>query len=259
MLPSHGKSVLIRTPEGIAFRLTLAGPVSRFMAWLLDTFCVLAAVTVIAPIFQLISVFSESYGIALQVLLSFIISMGYGICLEWFWRGQTLGKRLLGLRVMDEQGLHLRVSQIIVRNLLRAVDGLPLFYLVGGLASAMSLKGQRLGDLAASTIVVRIGELAIPNLESLEADKYNSLREQPYLAARLRKKVSMDEASLVLRSLLRRDELKLESRAELYGKLAEHFKSLVPFPQECLEGLADERYLRNLADVLFRSRSARRP
>jgi hypothetical protein len=204
--------------------------------------------------FQLVSVFSESYGIALQVMLSFIISMGYGICLEWFWRGQTLGKRLLRLRVVDEQGLRLRGSQIVLRNLLRAVDGLPLFYLVGGMASAISLKGQRLGDLAASTVVVRIEELAIPDLDALEADKYNSLREQPYLAARLRKKVSMDEASLVLRCLLRRDELTRESRAELYRQLAEHFKSVVRFPQESLEGLADERYLRNVVDVLFRSR-----
>ena len=78
---------------------------------------------------------------------------------EWYWRGQTVGKRVLKLRVMDEQALRLEFSQIVVRNLLRFVDFLPGLYLVGGTACVLSRRFQRLGDLAANTIVVRNPEV----------------------------------------------------------------------------------------------------
>jgi uncharacterized RDD family membrane protein YckC len=254
MLPSHSKQMLIRTPEGIELRMHLAGPMSRCLAWLLDAFCVLAVLVVVSQALRILSLLSESTGMALNILLSFIISMGYGICFEWFWRGQTLGKRFMRLRVLDQEGLRLTFSQVVVRNLMRALDGLPLFYLVGGLTSALSCKGQRLGDLAANTIVVRVAEARMPDLETLVVDKYNSLRECPHLAARLRKKVTADEASLLLRSLMRRDNLSPESRENVFARLADHFRSVVPYPQESLDGVADERYLRNVADVVFRSR-----
>src|SRR5262249_58768067 len=57
---------------------------------------------------------------------------------EWYWRGQTVGKRMLRLRVVDRQGLRLQPSQIITRNLLRFVDGLPAFYMLGGLTSLLN-------------------------------------------------------------------------------------------------------------------------
>jgi uncharacterized RDD family membrane protein YckC len=235
-----------------------AGPFSRFLAWLIDTCCIIAALTIVSQLLEVVSLLSRSYGIALHLLLSFVISMGYGLVLEWFWRGRTLGKKLMHLRVMDQEGLRLRFSQVVVRNLMRALDALPLCYLVGGLISAWSTKGQRLGDLAASTVVVRIAEAGLPDLEMLASDKYNSLRECPHLAARLRKRVSMDEASLVLRALMRRDSLDTHSRTELFHRLAEHFKAIVPFPRESIDGLADERYLRNVVDVIFRSEARER-
>ena len=67
-------------------------------------------------------------------ILYFVVWIGYGILFEWFWRGQTPGKRLFRLRVMDVNGLRLQFHQILMRNLLRAVDSLPACYLVGGLA-----------------------------------------------------------------------------------------------------------------------------
>ena len=72
------------------------------------------------------------------MVVYFVISVAYAIVLEWRWRGQTIGKRLLGLRVMDVHGLRLQLPQIALRNLLRLVDMLPLFYLVGGLACVFS-------------------------------------------------------------------------------------------------------------------------
>ena len=68
--------------------------------------------------------------------------------------GMTLGKRMVGIRVVDEDGDHVGFGAAVVRNLLRLVDGF-LFYLVGALFAFSSPKGQRIGDRAAHTLVVR--------------------------------------------------------------------------------------------------------
>ncbi len=143
----------IRTPEGILFTLPLAGPVSRFLAWLLDLACISAIGGLAATVAGWMGVFSVDIAAAFATVAYFAVSIGYGIVTEWFWRGQTIGKRLLKLRVLDEQGLRLTFSQIVVRNLLRFVDALPVFYLVGGAAVLASRRAQRLGDYAANTVV----------------------------------------------------------------------------------------------------------
>src|SRR5260370_8343960 len=140
---------------------------------------------------------------------------------EWFWGGQTLGKRVLGLRVMDEQALRLEFSQVAVRNLLRVVDSLPMLYMVGGIASLVSRRSQRLGDLAANTIVVRNPEISQPNLEQLLGGKFNSLLEHRHLAARIRQRTSPRAAAAALATLLRHDHLEPFARLHLLA----HFPS----------------------------------
>jgi uncharacterized RDD family membrane protein YckC len=251
MSRSRYNSLLVRTPEGIEFSILLAGPVVRFLAWSIDAACISFVTGMLAALLRLFSLISLDLSMALITLSGFVISIGYGIGCEWLWRGQTMGKRLLRLRVVDEQGLRLQFSQVVIRNLLRVVDSLPLFYLVGGVACLISGKSQRLGDIAASTIVVRNPEQFLPEIERLADDKFNSLAEHPHLAARLRQKAGRDEIAIALRALLRREELEPEARVELFGKLAEHFRSLVKFPAEALDGVADERYVRNVVDVVL--------
>ncbi|MDD2709897.1 MAG: RDD family protein [Verrucomicrobiae bacterium] len=245
-------ALIIRTPEGIAFPLLLASPVSRFLAWIIDCVCIMVIIQCIQiPIF-LISRLSMDLGISLFLLLYFTISIGYGMVLEWFWRGQTLGKWLLRLRVTDQQGMRLRLNQIVMRNLLRFVDSLPLFYLAGGIACVLSPRAQRLGDLAANTIVIRNPEILEPDLEQLLAGKYNSLVSHPHLTARLRQRVTAEDARLALDALLRRNELDDIERVKLFAELAGHFRQITPFPAEATEGLTDEQYVRNVAEILFR-------
>jgi uncharacterized RDD family membrane protein YckC len=252
--PHRTKSIVIRTPEGVVFSLHAAGPISRFLACLIDLSCVFAAISLVSRIVQIVVALNYQVGLTLYVLAAFIISIGYAIGFEWFWRGQTVGKRLLGLRVVDEGGLRLKLEQIVIRNLLRFVDSFPLFYLLGGITCVISPRGQRTGDLAANTIVVRNPEIIAPNLQELIPDKYNSLREYPVLAARLRRSISAEEAFLALRALLRREELDPQARISVFSELAAHFKGLVKFPPEALEGIADERYVRNVMDIVFRDR-----
>jgi uncharacterized RDD family membrane protein YckC len=252
---SKSNTLVITTPEGITFSHLLAGPVTRFAAWGIDLLCIFAVGSVFNIGLGLLNLISLDLAMALQTLLYFILTIGYGMVAEWFWRGQTLGKKLLRLRVVDAQGLRLEFSQIAIRNLLRFVDALPMFYLVGGIACLVSRRGQRLGDLAANTVVIRSPRLIEPDVEQIMAGKYNSLREYPHLAARLRQRVSPSEASLALQAILRRDRLDPAARLLLFGQLAEHFRDKVAFPGEATEGLTDEQYIRNVLDVIYRARS----
>jgi uncharacterized RDD family membrane protein YckC len=244
----------IRTPEGVTFTLPLAGPVSRSLAWIIDAAGIMACYQFVRVGIGVLGIISPDILSALSIFIFFVLRTGYGIVLEWFWRGQTVGKRVMGLRVMDVNGFRLQPGQIIIRNLLRAVDSLPLFYLLGGVICLVTRHGQRLGDLAANTIVVTTGKSHAPDLDLiLEENRYNSLQAYPHLAARLRQQVVPEEAGVALQALMRRNELLPEARVALFDEIAGHFKSKVAFPQEAVEGVSDEQYVRNVVDVLFKA------
>ena len=247
-------TLFIRTPEGIVFSQLLAGPVTRFFAWFIDQLCISAAMSVLGVVLNLLELINWNFAGALYVISYFVVSLGYGILLEWTWRGQTVGKRLLRLRVVDGEGMRLQFNQIVVRNLLRFVDALPAFYFAGGLICWLNPRCQRLGDIAANTVVIRNPRVTEPDLDQLLAGKYNSLRQYPHLAARLRQRISPVEAEVALQALLRREEFDPTARVELFDDLAGHFRAKVEFPAEATDGVADEQYLRNVVDVLYRTR-----
>src|SRR5438067_334230 len=252
MLAPRTNTLRIKTPEGIVFSFLLASPITRFLACVIDIACVSALCSALRLATLPLALISSDAAFAAMTLVYFVVSIGYGIFTEWYWRGQTLGKRLLRLRVLDQQGLKLEFSQIAIRNLLRSVDMLPAFYAIGGLTCALTRKAQRLGDIAANTIVVRNPAITEPDLDQLASDKWNSLREHPHLYARLRQRVTPQTAALILDAIMRREQFEPAARVKLFHELATHFKSLVPFPPEVTEGITDEQYVRNVADVLFR-------
>jgi uncharacterized RDD family membrane protein YckC len=243
---------VIRTPEGVAFSLVLAGPMVRFLAWLIDCLCIWGLLSIAGGLLKVLSAFSSEAGMAFYILISFVVSIGYAILLEWFNNGQTFGKKLLRLRVMDRSGLKLQFGQVVVRNLLRTVDSLPYFYLIGGIACLLNRKFQRLGDLAAHTIVVRNPKVSVPDIDQLFPDKYNSFRAYPHLVARFRQHVSPSDAALGLEALIRRNQLDAKARIDLFEQVADFYRTIVAFPAEATDGLSDERYVRNLVDVVYR-------
>ena len=257
MPAARANTLDIRLPEGVVFSLPLAGPATRFLAWLVDLFGTVAALIAVNTAVRLLFIFSPDAAAGVTILLSFAIPIFYGILFEGFWRGQTPGKRLLRLRVMDARGLRLDLRQVIIRNLLRAVDSLPFLYLVGGAACFFTARAQRLGDLAADTVVVRAERPAVPDLAQITAGKYNTLRDYPVLAARLRQRVPPVEAGLALQALLRRNALDPEARVELFGRLAGRFRTAGPLPEDLTLDLTDEQLVRNVVDVLFQMRGRR--
>jgi uncharacterized RDD family membrane protein YckC len=246
----------VRTPEGIAFSFVLATPLSRFLAWTIDVAVIAALQTVVGAALRILGALDVDLMRAFVTIGYFVVSVGYSMVLEWHWRGQTIGKRVLRLRVIDERGLRLQSSQIVVRNLLRFVDMQPAFYAVGGIAALVSRRCQRLGDFAAGTIVIRQPRVEEPDLDQVRAGRFNSLRGYPHLEARLRQAVPPELAGLALQAVLRRDQIEDEPRVELFEQLALHFRALVPFPPDVQETLSNEQYVRNVVDTVFRKTSA---
>src|SRR2546429_6160862 len=92
---------------------------------------------------------APGFGVMVITLAEFAIGFAYGALLEGFWNGQTIGKRLFHLRVIDQAGLPLRIEQAWVRNLMRVFDALPFAYLVGGISVLSSPLTQRFGERVA--------------------------------------------------------------------------------------------------------------
>ncbi len=246
------------TIEGIRFSMQLAGPVVRFLAWVIDLFCIIVVMNVINFFSALLIPLYLDLAIALNIISYFLIIMGYSIFLEWYWRGQTVGKKLMGLRVVDMEGLPLTFVQVAIRNILRLVDSIPLLYLVGGVVSVLHPRNQRLGDIAASTVVIRIPALLQPDAEQLMHKGENSFANYPEVVARLKREVEPSEAMIAVEALIRRDSLEPGERVALFRELRDHFQMKTPFPEEALLGLSAEQYLRNIVNLLY-ARSTANP
>ncbi len=146
--------VRIATPERIVFDYPLGGPFRRFGAYLADLGFL---IFLVAGLFFLAVTLAggSSAGMGPALVGYFLLTWGYGVFCEGLLNGQTLGKRLLGLRVMSESGVPITFAQAVVRNLVGTVDGpLPFCYLLGLGSMVLTGRFQRLGDLAAGTMVV---------------------------------------------------------------------------------------------------------
>jgi len=159
----------VDTPESVDLALEPAGLGTRFLAILIDALIQWGAaflvVLIVVPMTALSDVLSARTfgdadtidGILITILLlaaGFLFFL-YKLVLEAFWNGQTVGKRAVGIRVIKANGLPVDFLQVVIRNLLRVVDYLPMQYLVGSVAIIASKRGQRLGDMVAGTVVVR--------------------------------------------------------------------------------------------------------
>ncbi len=250
-----GRWLEVETPEGVVFSLPLAGPVARFLAWQIDLAAIAAVATAIAYLTRWAWDLLPDTVAAVNYVAIFVVAAGYHMLLEWRWRGATIGKRALRLRVVDRRGLRLSPVQVVLRNLLRPVDQLPLFNLVGGVAMGLSRHAQRLGDLGANTVVVRVAPVPLPPVEHLTPPRYNSLRDRPHIEARLRRAVPPAAAVLAVRALLRRDEMDAAARVELFREMAAALRQWGALPPELTAGRSDEQIVRNVVDSYFRAPS----
>jgi len=153
------EQVSVETPEQIDINFQQAGIGSRFYAALIDT--ALLTLISLAGYYvnrQFISELGDLVGNwlgALGGIVVFALFWGYYIAFEVTTSGQAFGKLALGLRVIKEGGYPIGFADSAIRNLVRIVDFLPFFYGVGLICMLISKKWQRLGDLAAGTLVIK--------------------------------------------------------------------------------------------------------
>ncbi|MDD2598873.1 MAG: RDD family protein [Kiritimatiellae bacterium] len=249
------KKLTIRIPEGVEFSMPVADPLVRGMALLVDFAFKIMASTLLSVIFFFVTGLFGDLALSLWMICSFLVTLFYPVFFEWHWRGQTPGKRIFKLRVVDSRGLNLNFSQILIRNLLRLVDMLPAAYVCGGTVALCSRLGQRLGDIAAGTVVVSARTVVIPDLDALRPTQYNSLRDYAHLTARVRQLTSPEEALLIANAILRREQLEPTARLSVFRALRIHFEQKAGYPEKITAGMSDEQYLRNIADALFCSKS----
>ena len=162
-----GDQLSIDTPELVALEFPLAGIGSRFIAILIDS--LLQAAIVLALIFGAMlflpsllkfEAASAKWFIAIVILVPFLLQWGYFALFEAFWNGQTPGKRVAKIRVIQQSGRAITLFESLARNLVRIIDFLPTSYIVGVISIFVTSRHQRLGDLVAGTLVVHEGQLS---------------------------------------------------------------------------------------------------
>ncbi len=152
--PPLDTTVRLVTPERIVFEYPLAGPFRRLYAYLIDL-ALLAALVIAAALLSWALALGSISSLGPALVAYFVLTWGYGASCEAFFNGRTLGKRALSIRVVSEQGVPITGAQAVIRNLVGAVDGFWAFFYLLGLASMLlTERFQRLGDLAAGTMVV---------------------------------------------------------------------------------------------------------
>ena len=234
----------VETADHVVLRYDLAGGGNRGFAAVVDF---LIATLIFIGGDLLITFLVRQFGlIGLQlqgvlVLVMLLIAWSYFILLEWLWQGQTIGKRLFGLRVIRDDGAPAGFIAVLIRNLLRVIDFLPALYGVGLVSVIVTSRSQRLGDIAAGTYVVRAPR---PQLD------YFSLRTATPLGAGATVEVRAlsGEAQRLVREFVAREaKLSPSDRARIAHQIAEHVR---PYARDISTLADDVEFLRAVARSL---------
>jgi len=222
--------VTIETPEYVSLSYELAGFGSRVIACFVDSLLVGTAITVVLFAIASLNAVLPNWlaGIAPVDVVGWIIIAspvliyaGYFIVLESAWNGQTVGKRMVGIRVVCTNGTPIRTAHSFVRNIIRLIDMLPGPYTVGLFSMFVTRRMQRLGDLAAGTMVVKE--------RAWELDR-RQVPPPPEVAPAAHATGRLEPAQLaaVERFIERRGELDAPTRARLAAQIAESLRPKFP-------------------------------
>jgi uncharacterized RDD family membrane protein YckC len=242
----------IATPEGVELELVLAGLASRFIAEIVDATLILLIVG------AMIAVAAVAGGTAGLVILSvavgglMLLSVLYHVAFEVLAAGRTPGKRANGLRVVMDGGGPVGVRASAVRNLIRLLEGPPLFYVPAVVSILATRRNQRLGDLAAGTLVVRE-----PSGSRRRRRRGSPPAQPTALAPGLRlaewdvSAITQDELAAIRSFLARRDSFAPPARRGLARELAARLGEKVAGPppglpaETLLEGIAAAKSARS--------------
>jgi uncharacterized RDD family membrane protein YckC len=206
---------IISTPEMVDISYDVARLGTRFQAFAIDSL-IQAAVMLLLNLAANLGLASVDYAAsdwyaALVLLFIALIAYGYFLFFEIALKGQTPGKKLMKLRVVRKDGRPADLSSLLVRNLLRVIDSLPVFYTAGVLCMFVSRDSRRIGDLAAGTIVV---------FERRRAELHTILAGRGETPRRVYERLSNEEYAMIRDFLTRREQLTDAARKKLAQQLA---------------------------------------
>ena len=168
---------VVEAPEGVELSLRVAGISARALAFGIDLLVRLALYSGLSWL----ALFGD-VGQALLLLAIFAIEWFFPVLFEVFWKGQTPGKRVLGLAVVRDDGTPVGWSASVLRNFLRVVDFLPGIYGTAVLSALLSSDCKRIGDVVAGTVVVHVDargrSRALPQAEPCSPPLSLSAEEQ---------------------------------------------------------------------------------
>lgn len=212
--------ITIATPEGLDVELTLAGVGSRFFSAIVDV--AIEGVVIAAALVAFFNLTSDAVAAAVSALITFSVIFGYHVLFETLASGRSPGKRVAGLRVVRVGGAPVRFKDSAIRNIVRLIDILPpITYMLGAVTILITKRNQRLGDLAAGTIVVRVAPRRKPAAVDLLP------RELPDVERWDVSAVTPDELIAVRRFLDRREGLSPAARDDLARDLASRLRPKV--------------------------------
>lgn len=165
------QAVVVHSPEHVAIHLVAAGFGRRFAAFLIDLLLIGGLTGLISLVTRMLP---DAFATLITTTAGFLITWGYHIFFEVTRGGQSIGKRLLSLRVVDARGLPIDLRQSLVRNVVRALDMLPLGG-VGVTSCLLDRHRRRLGDLAAGTLVVEERQPPLVDLAAVRGLRQLSL------------------------------------------------------------------------------------
>jgi uncharacterized membrane protein SpoIIM required for sporulation/uncharacterized RDD family membrane protein YckC len=222
------RRVEIETPEQTILSYTVAGVGSRTAAALVDlVIIVVGQLAIFLVLIELGAVFSKgsttaqklssAWATAAGVLLSFILIWGYYVFFEAVWDGQTPGKRMLGIRVVQDGGYSVSFGASAARNLMRFIDMQPgVIYAVGLVSMAISKSGKRLGDIVAGTFVVHEQRALISSATRAQSDVATR--------AAITSRLTEEEFALLSRFVARRTELDATLRTSFAAQIATRYR-----------------------------------
>ena len=229
----------IDTPELVAIEMPLAGIGSRFIAVLIDTLIwgagllvLWVVLWVLLPNVLAFSKQSAQWAVALYVFLLFVFNWGYFTLFEAFWNGRTPGKRVARIRVIQRSGRAIGLFESMARNFVRYVDQFPGCYVVGIITMFVTDQHQRLGDLAAGTLVVRdrvqespVWSDAAARTFTARVPRFESPAPEPHAAFSLPDngvaKLSAADLAVLEGFFSRRLDMPLSTRAVLAQRIAD--------------------------------------
>jgi uncharacterized RDD family membrane protein YckC len=224
----------IGTPEGVELSVELAGLGSRFAAGLLDLLVRVALVGLVGALAALMG----DLGVAVFYVAVFLALYPYDVAFEVLGGGRTPGKRAAHLRVLRADGRPVDLAASAIRNLVRLVEGLPLLYLPAAISILSTTRNQRLGDLAAGTVVVR--EVRAVEPEPVPRFLLSAAPTGPLDTTR----VTAEDLAAVNDFLSRRANLDPAVRADLAARLAQ---AIGPRVGGGIDGLGPELVLERVA------------